>query len=120
MSYNLTLTGSTLEQSDRAEALAAFSSLFSISNSDAEKLLSLAPVVIKPDLSSEKAHALAKLVEGCGLGCVVESSTPTDDAIREVVDETTALNGEKEVPLVTQTEEKKGLFAKLKSIFKRD
>jgi hypothetical protein len=120
MSYNLTLTGSTLEHSDRVEALAAFSSLFSINNSDAEKLLTIAPVVIKPDLSSEKAHALAKLVEGCGLGCVVESSTPTNGAIPAPVDEMAALNGEKEVPVVTQTEEKKGLFAKLKSIFKRD
>lgn len=110
MSYNLKLTGSTLEHSDRIEALAAFASLFSISNSDAEKLLTIAPIVIKPDLSSDKAHALAKLVEGCGLGCVVESAGPTSDSEPPVLDE---------VPMVTQTEENKGIFAKLKSMFKR-
>ncbi|MEQ3697383.1 MAG: hypothetical protein ABNH02_10565 [Pseudomonadales bacterium] len=119
MSYNLKLTGSTLEHSDWIEALEAFASLFSISNSDAEKLMTIAPVVIKPDLSSDKAHALARLVEGCGLECVVESAEIDIDSMSVDADEVAASDVEQDVPVATQTEENKGLFAKFKAMFKR-
>lgn len=119
MSYNLKLTGSTLEHSDWTEALEAFSSLFSISHSDTEKLMTIAPVVIKPDLSSEKAHALAKLVEGCGLECLVESTDVQDTSMSAINDEADISEDEQEIPVATQTHEKKGLFAKLKALFNR-
>ncbi|WP_298634808.1 hypothetical protein [uncultured Umboniibacter sp.] len=119
MSYNLKLTGSTLEHSDWLEALEAFASLFSISSSDAEKLMTIAPIVIKPDLSSEKAHALAKLVEDCGLECVVEAADVATESMSIATDDVVVPDNEPDVPVATQTSESKGIFAKLKSIFKR-
>ena len=113
MSYNLTLTGSTLDQHEWEESLNDFAKLFSITPSEAERLMTIAPVVIKPNVDLHKANAIAKRIEACGLECFIsplsESSNDTETPVIEEI-----------IPVVEQPIQANGFVAKLKRLFKRD
>lgn len=72
--FNVTLTGTLLNDTPREKALEAFAKLFKLSLEDAAKTLARAPVVIKKNTDEKTAQAFSHALSGAGIGHRIEGA----------------------------------------------
>lgn len=70
MTKSIELTGEVSTDLPRAEAISSFAELFNCSVEDVERLLANAPLVIKSQLSDEKAEKIKVLIDATGVECL--------------------------------------------------
>ncbi len=70
--YNVTLSGQLLENIERADAVAAFATLFKLTLEKAEAHLARTPVVIKKAVDHATAQKFSAALQSSGLQCLVE------------------------------------------------
>lgn len=70
MTKSIELTGEVSTDLPRAEAISSFADLFNCSVDDVERLLANAPLVIKSQLSDDKAEKLKDLIDATGIECL--------------------------------------------------
>ena len=88
MTKSIELTGEVSTELPRAEAISSFAELFNCSVEDVERLLANAPLVIKSQLSDEKAVKIKSLIDDTGIECLVlNDQVELMDGIDSIQDE---------------------------------
>lgn len=88
MTKSIELTGEVSTDLPRAEAISSFAELFNCSVEDVERLLANAPLVIKSQLSDEKAEKIKGLIDATGVECLtLNDQVDLMDAVDTIRDE---------------------------------
>ena len=106
LTYTVKITGDVLDGFEQQQAINGFAERFKISQEKAHAMFDKAPVTIKKGLEETKANQFIRVIEGLGLGAILEASEQDNLANTIVEKPASTLNdladSSTEKPLVQQ------------------